>query len=179
MLPTPPPPAPARPAPNVLFLLVGLILIIAGVAVMVYGVLAAVSAIPTDGPNMNDLGIGPQARRDMEPFVNGFAAVIVGCTVMTIGRYIWRGARRRGWRDRLGRLLVIVGYLIVGTALITLTQAIIAAFSTGGADASQQAVIRGLITCVAIAIPGVVIASIGFRLAKEKPLMTAEVKASL
>jgi hypothetical protein len=109
--------------------------------------------------------------------VDGFAVFVIGCTVMTVGRYLWRGARRRGWRDRLGRLLIIVGYLGIGVALVILTRFVLEAMGndSGGTDI----IVRGLIIIVAIAVPGALLALPGFRLAKEEPLMEAEVKAGL
>jgi hypothetical protein len=159
-------------------LLSGLLLVVIGILAMIGGLaLAALTFVGTSAPQLTDLGSGPDAAADLGPLVNGFAVVIVGCTVMTVGRYLWRGARRRGRRDRLGRLLIIAGYLDVGVALVVLTRFILAAM--GDDSDGTDIIIRGLLTCLAIALPGVLLALPGFRLAKEKPLMEAEVKAEI
>jgi hypothetical protein len=86
---------------NPLMLLPGLLLITVGVLVMVGGLAwAAQTFVGASAPQLSDLGSGPDAAGDLEPLVDGFATFVIGCTVMTIGRYLWRGARRRGWRDR-------------------------------------------------------------------------------
>ncbi len=163
---------------NPLMLLSGLLLVIIGILAMIGGLaLAALTFVGTSAPQLTVLGSGPDAAADLEPLVNGFAVVIVGCTVMTVGRYLWRGARRRGGRDRLGRLLIIVGYLDVGVALVVLTRFILAA--VGDDSDGTGIIIRGLLTCLAIALPGVLLALPGFRLANEKPQMKAEVKAEI
>jgi len=113
----------------------------------------------------------------MAPIVNGFAVVIVGCTVLTIGRYLWRGARRRGWRDRIGRLLSIAGYLETGMALFVLTRFILAAFRAGESN-SHSVFIHGLLVSLGLSAPGVAMALVGLRMAKEEVLMTADVNAS-
>src|SRR5262245_42053981 len=89
---------------NPLMLIPGLLLITVGLVVMVGGFAWAVMtmlALSERTPQLSDLGTGPHAREDLGPAVNGFAVFVVGTTVLTIGRYLWRGARRRGWRDRL------------------------------------------------------------------------------
>ena len=88
---------------NPLMLLSGLLLIIVGLVVMLGGVAWALAAFGgLDPPQLSDLGSGPEAYRDdFQPMLDGFAAFAIGTSVLTIGRYLWRGARRRGWRDRL------------------------------------------------------------------------------
>jgi hypothetical protein len=165
----------SRHRANPLMLLPGVLLVIVGVVVAVIGfAYAALSILGMKAPEFSDLGAPPDARGDMQPLLDGFAVVIVGLVAMTIGRYLWRGARKRGWRDRLGRLLIIVGYLIIGVAFVALTRFVLDAM---GHSDGTGIVFRGLITCLAIAVPGVVLASIGFRLAREVPLLEAEAKA--
>jgi hypothetical protein len=176
------PTTPVRHRPNVLFLLSGLLLIIVGVGMMVFGFLfavLAVLAVSNVGPQLSDLGAGPDARSDLEPMMNGFVVAVVGCTVLTVGRYLWRGARRRGWRDRVGRSLIIAGYLVITAALYVLTRFVLEALAADDPGESGQIVFSGLLVCAAIMLPGVLLALPGFRLAKEKPLMKVEVKASI
>lgn len=170
---------PARHRPNVLFWLSGLPLILGGAGIMLFGLLTAVSAVPRDAPQLSDLGLRPDARGAFEPIVDGFAVFIIGCTVLTVGRYLWRAARRRGWRDRLGRLLIIVGYLVVTVALLVFTRFILEAFGANDMDGTGRTLLQGLIICAAIAVPGVLITVPGFRLAREVPLMEADVNVGL
>jgi hypothetical protein len=174
------PPATIRHRANPLLLLPGLLLIIVGIVVMVAGFAwAALGVLGIDSPQPEDLGRGPNAGGFVEPLMSGFAVFTIGCTVMTIGRYLWRGARRRGWRDRLGRFLIILGYLDICAAFVVLTQFIIAAATDfDGNDAGTNVIVRGLLICLAILVPGALLTGSGFRLAKEQPLMTAEVKAT-
>src|SRR5262245_7063795 len=162
---------------NPLFVLPGLLLIIIGIIVMVGGFGWAVLAITgIEPPQPEDLGRPPDAAGTFGPVMDGFAVCIIGCTVMTVGRYVLRGARRRGWRDRLGRFLIIMGYLDIGLSFVVLTRFIGAAMGAEGTGADDA--FRGLLICLAIAVPGVVLTGSGFRLAKEEPLMIAEANAS-
>jgi hypothetical protein len=163
---------------NPLMLLPGLLLVVVGVLVMIGGIaFAALTLLGVDAPSVADLGSPSDAAEQLGPFIDGFAVVVIGCTVLTVGRYLWRGARTRGWRDRVGRLLIIVGYLFVGAALVVLTRFIREAMADG-ADGTDI-IVRGLITCLLIALPGVALAMPGLRMAKEEALMSAGVKAEL
>lgn len=165
---------------NPLFLAPGLLLIVIGVVVMVGGLAyMALAVTGMQAPQPEDLGRPPDGAELGRPLMDGFAISAIGCTVMTIGRYLWRGARRRGWRDRLGRLLIILGYLTICMALVVLTRFVIeAATALDGTDIGMDVIVRGLLTCLAIGIPGAALTGSGFRLAKEEPLMTAEAGAS-
>ena len=172
-------PVTIRHRANPLFLAPGLLLIVIGVVVMVGGFAYMVLAVTgIQAPQPDDLGRPPDGTVIGRPLMDGFAVFAIGCTVMTIGRYLWRGARRRGWRDRLGRILIIVGYLTICVAFVVLTRFVIEAADFDGNDVGTDVIVRGLLTCLAIGIPGAALTGSGFRLAKEEPLMTAEAGAS-
>ena len=173
-------PVTTRHRANPLFLAPGLLLILIGVVVMVGGfAYMALAVTGVQAPQPEDLGRPPDGAKIGRPLMDGFAVFAIGCTVMTIGRYLWRGARRRDWRDRLGRLLIILGYLDICVAFAVLTRFVIeAATQFDGTDLGTDMIIRGLLTCLAILVPGAVLTAAGFRLAKEEPLMTAEAGAS-
>ena len=163
---------------NPLMLLPGLLLVVIGVLLMIGGIaFAALTLLGAEAPSVAELGRPSDAAEQLDPFIDGFAVVVIGCTVLTVGRYLWRGARTRGWRDRVGRLLIIVGYLFVGAALVVLTRFIRAAIADD-ADGTDI-IVRGLITCLLIALPGVALAMPALRMAKEEALMSAGVKAEL
>ena len=162
---------------NPLMLLPGILLVILGVVVMLGGLAwAALTVLDLAGrtPELSDLGAAPDAQGDIGPVLDGFAVFAVGTTVMTIGRYLWRGARRRGWRDRLGRLLLVIACLTVGIGMVVLTRFILAAM--GEFDGSAT-ILRGLLTFALISIPGSLLGVVGLRLANEEVLMSASAKA--
>ncbi|MEU9839336.1 hypothetical protein AB0C69_08970 [Actinomadura sp. NPDC048032] len=165
--------------PNVLFLLLGLLLIVVGAAAMVLGFLYDVQSIlgADLGPDLGSEGLSG-AGPAMEPLVNGFTVVIVGTTVLTIGRYLWRGARRRGARDRIGRLLIILGHLVVCAALVAFTRFLLSALDTGDPGEGEKIVFRGLVVCAAVCVPGLLLALPGLRMARERPLMEAEAEVN-
>jgi hypothetical protein len=54
------------------------------------------------------------SRRNSRALADAQSQVIWGVIIFTIGCYIWRGARKRGWIDRSGRILISIGYLVIG-----------------------------------------------------------------
>ncbi|GAB2672063.1 hypothetical protein [Kribbella swartbergensis] len=161
----------AQHRPNIVFNLLGALLIVAGIAVALYGLAAAVQLMTGSDP----FGGGGVSRR----LSDAVAVTFWGAIVLTIGRYVWRGARRRGARDRFGRLLAIVGYLLLGVGLDRGLEAGVRLARTGSQAAAQAAVVDTLVAIAVWAVPGVVIASIGFKLCDEKALLEASVKAEL
>ncbi|MFI9380075.1 hypothetical protein [Kutzneria sp. NPDC052558] len=158
---------PAQHRPNVLFNLIGVLLIVGGVALTVYGLLSAFQVIR-----------GFDAFRDDAPpfrVADYTAAAFWGIIVLTIGRYFWRGARRRGARDRFGRLLIICGYLLLGVALDRGVHAAVRLWSARSEAAIQSAGLNTLAVVALWGIPASVLAIIGFRLANEKALAKAEI----
>jgi hypothetical protein len=161
---------------NPLMAVPGLLLIVVGFVVMLGGVAwAFLSIVGVSMPELTAARSGPNAADDFGPFLDGFAVIVIGFTILTIGRYLWRGRRLRGWRDRLGRLLVIVGYVGIAVAMVLLTRFILDAM---GESDGRDIVFQGLLVCLAIAVPGVVLALVGIRLAKEVPLMKADAKVT-
>ncbi len=158
---------PARTNP--LFAVTGLVVMVAGIGLAVFGAVGVVTAIQRDGhPLLND---GPRA------ITSAFAQVCWGLFVFTIGRYLWRGARGRGWKDRVGRLLIIAGLLVVGFAVQTLLSGMPELMRPNSADDSQ-ALLALMIRFGLIGIPGSLIAMVGVKMAKEEVLITASANAS-
>jgi hypothetical protein len=162
---------------NPLMAFPGMLFIVAGTAVMLAGVaMAFLTIVGADLPQLDDVRTGAaEAAGHFGPMFDGFAAIVIGFTGLTIGRYLWRGARRRGWRDRLGRFLIIVGYIAVAVAFVVLTRYIIDAM---GDPEGRTIVVRGLLVFLAIALPAVLLMLPGFRLAREVALMKAEAKVA-
>jgi hypothetical protein len=110
---------------------------------------------------------------------DGVALAFWGIIVLTIGRYFWRGALKRGLRDRAGRLLIISGYVLLGVALDTDVHSAVGIWSTRTAESLQSAGVHTLLMVALWGIPAAILAKIGFKLASEKALATAEVNVDL
>jgi hypothetical protein len=157
----------ARHRPNVLFNLAGVILMVAGAALAIYGVVTAFRLVGGVGPSTEQLPVG---------IVDGMTQGFWGLLVLTFGRYLWRGARTRGVKDRFGRVLIIAGYALIGVALDRGMHSAVDLWSSGpDQDAIQAVVTRSLIIVCVFGFPGAGLAAIGFKLAKEKALAQAEV----
>ncbi|TDD54661.1 hypothetical protein E1263_26780 [Kribbella antibiotica] len=155
--------------PNVLFNLAGLVLIVAGLALLLYGVVRSFAAVAAVGPN--------SSIDDLVPIVGNLLIGMWGGLIFTFGRYLWRGARKRGFRDRFGRLLIILGYGLIGIALTVGLVSAMDGWSAGfDGDALQEIGIRSVLIIAVIGFPGAALCGIGFRLAREQALAQAEAK---
>jgi hypothetical protein len=158
----------ANHRPNVLFNLVGVVLIVAGLGLTIYGLVAAFGVMQA-----LDLGSDEPPVR----ITDGMATAFWGIIVFTIGRYFWRGARRRGARDRFGRVLIVAGYLMLGVGLDWGLHSASELWTEGGDGG--PVLVKTLVTIAVWGIPGSILAAIGFKLADEKALANAEVKGSV
>jgi hypothetical protein len=101
---------PAQTArPNVLFHLIGFVVIAAGIGMAVF----AVAGLFTIGQRY-DSPLRGDGRAELVILAT---LVFWGFIVITMGRVIWRGARRRGARDRFGRFLMIAALGFVTLAI--------------------------------------------------------------
>ena len=157
----------ARHRPNILFNLAGLVLIVAGIGLTIYGLVAAVGVIQSFDAFRGD---GPPVH-----VADGMATAFWGIIVFTIGRYLWRGARTRGAADRFGRLLLVIAYVMLGIGLDGGVHAAVGIW-TQSSDSAEEAMIRTLVTVAVWGLPGSLLAWFGTRLANEKILATADVK---
>jgi len=98
-----------RHRPNVLFNLIGVLLIVGGIGITIYGIAYGVQIMRGFDPFRGD---SPPVK-----IADGMALAFWGIIIFTMGRYFWRGARKRGLRDRFGRFLIISGYALLGVAL--------------------------------------------------------------
>lgn len=155
-----------RHRPNVLFNLIGMLLIVGGVGLTIFGIAHIFEIMRGFDPFRGD---SPPVKT-----ADGAALAFWGIIAFTIGRYFWRGARKRGWRDRLGRLLIIGGYVLLGVALDAGVHSAVDLWSARTEASGGSAVVRTLIMFALWALPAAIVAGIGFKLAKEEPLATAE-----
>jgi len=93
--------------------------------------------------------------------------------------YFWRGARKRGLRDRFGRLLIISGYTLLGIALDTGVHSAVGLWSARTEESLQSTGVHALLTFALWGIPAAILGGTGLKLASEKALATAEVKVDL
>jgi hypothetical protein len=155
-----------RHRPNVLFNLIGVLLIVGGIGLTVVGLAYAVQVVQDFDALRGD---GPPVDT-----ADGMALAFWGIIVFTIGRYFWRGARKRGVRDRFGRLLIIGGYVLLGVALDRGVHAAVKLWSAGTGEALQSAGLHTVLVFLLWGVPASILAIIGFKLANEKALATAE-----
>lgn len=162
---------PGRHRPNVLFNLIGVLLIVGGIGLTIYGLAYAFQLIRGFGEFGGD---GPPVK-----IADGMASAFWGIIVFTVGRYFWRGARKRGLGDRFGRFLIIGGYVLVGVALDTGVHSAVRLWRAQTEEAIQSVGVHTLLTFLLWGIPGTILAMIGFKLANEKALATATMKAEI
>jgi hypothetical protein len=160
-----------RHRPNVLFNLIGVLLIVGGIALTIVGIAYVFQIMGGFDPFKGD---GPPVKT-----ADGAALAFWGIIVFTIGRYFWRGARKRGLRDRFGRLLIISGYVLLGLALDAGVHSAVGLWSTQTEQSMQSVGVRTVLTVALWGIPAAILGAIGFKLANEKALATADVKADL
>ncbi len=160
-----------RHRPNVLLNLTGVLLIVGGTGMTIYGIAYAVQIMHGFDPLRGD---GPPVK-----IADGMALAFWGIIVFTIGRYFWRGARKRGLRDRLGRLFIISGYALLGVALDTGVHSAVGLWSARTEESLQSAGVHILLTVALWSIPAAILGAIGFKLASEKALATAKVSVDL
>jgi hypothetical protein len=163
--------SPVRPRPNLIFNVLGVLLIAGGVVLTIVGLGYAVTVI-TGYDALNE--DGPPVK-----IADAMALAFWGILVFTIGRYFWRGARKRGARDRFGRLLIIVGYVLLGVGLDRGVHAAVGLWGTTDEQAGQSAVLHTVVVVAVWGVPAAILAGIGFRMANEKALATASVHADL
>ncbi|MFC9690356.1 hypothetical protein ACFTSF_17550 [Kribbella sp. NPDC056951] len=156
-----------RHRPNIAFNLAGLVLIVAGIGLTIYGLVAAVGVVQSFDAFRGD---GPPVH-----VADGMATAFWGIVVFTIGRYLWRGARTRGAADRFGRLLLVIAYVMLGIGLDGGVHAATGIW-TQSSDSAEEAMIRTLVTVAVWGLPASLIGWFGTKLANEKILATAEVK---
>lgn len=148
---------------NPIFWAIGVPVMVVGVVKLIGGVRAVLEAMNLPDPFSEH---GSQALND------GTGAVVWGAVILTIGAYIWRGAKRRGVVDRGGRLAIIVGYLLLGVALSQAIEVGTGIFTPPTDPDAIDPGDRALVTFLAWGAPGAAIVRIGTWLAKEKILLT-------
>lgn len=148
--------------PNVIFWFVGSITALVGMFMLVAGGLAV-----TDVEDPFN-GTGP------EDTANAASLFTWGAVVLVNGVYIWRGARRRGLHDRLGRLLIIVGYALLGIAMSRSIHISTELWATTTQDTSNDVLNRSMVAFLGWGVPAAALVWLGAKIAPEKILLTAQ-----
>ncbi|TCC32839.1 hypothetical protein [Kribbella speibonae] len=160
----PPEPDPAPSPANPIFRVLGLAVMVLGLINTIRGVGAVLATMDLPDPYSV-----PGARA----IADAAGAVVWGAMILTIGAYIWRGAKRRGARDRGGRLLIVAGYVLVAVAL---SEAIDVGTGIWNPPTDPDALDpddEALVTFLAWGAPGAALVHIGAGLAHEKILAKA------
>lgn len=152
--------------PNVIFWFVGSVTALVGLFMLVAGGVAVADV--ADPFN----GAGPQ---DM---ANAASLCTWGAVVLVNGVYIWRGARRRGLRDRIGRLLIIVGYAVLGIAMSRSIHISTELWATTTQDTSNDVLNRSMAAFLGWGVPAAALVWLGAKIAREKILLTAQASTS-
>ena len=113
-------------------------------------------------------GTGPQETADAAGLFTW------GTVVLVNGVYIWRGARRRGLCDRLGRLLIIVGYAVLGVAMSRSIYISTELWATTTQEASNDVLNRTMVAFLGWGVPAAALVWLGTTIAPEKILLTAQ-----
>ncbi len=153
-----------RPRPNPLCWFVGSTAALVGLVGVASGV-QAVRAVPDEFH-----GSGPQNTAD------GVSLVFWGVVILVNGVYVWRGARRRGLRDRVGRLLIIVGYVVLGVAVQQATHQAVELWRTP-VDEGDDVLNRAMLALLGWGVPAAALVWVGVKLARERILLTVSAQA--
>lgn len=158
---------PESPRPNVIFWFVGALVFGVGLLAIVSGVGQVLQSI--DRPDLF-------GARGSAALADAIGRVIWGAVTLTTGAYIWRGARHRGWHDRLGRIIIIVGYVLVGVALDQASHRSMDLWAAASDSEAEAVLVDSMVRYLAWGVPGAFLVFIGTRMANEKPLMSVSAK---
>jgi hypothetical protein len=151
--------------PNVIFWFVGSLTFLVGLVLLVAGAVAVADVEDTFH------GTGPEETAD------GASLFTWGAVVLVNGAYVWRGARRRGFRDRFGRLLIIVGYVVLGVAMSSSLHNSVELWGTTTEEAGSDVLNRTMLGFLGWGVPAACLVALGCRIAPEKVLLTAQASA--
>jgi hypothetical protein len=159
---------PERHRPNVAFWVLGVLAILGGLALIVVGALAVADA--AQKPNAFKPA-GAEAQAD------GASTFVWGVMVLTCGAYVVRGARRRGARDRWGRVQIVLGYLVLGLALSLAIHRAVDLWDANTEDEHRNVMLQTMGWFLLFGIPGAWLIHRGVENADEEVITTAGMNA--
>jgi hypothetical protein len=148
----------SRTRPNVLAWAFGAIVIAAGIFI---GVLGVLDVIDVQGR------ANVFSRRNSQAMADAVSLVIWGIMIFTIGSYIWRAARRRGWKDRLGRILISIGYLVIGYGMSNAVHAVMKLSQVSSEEGVQRVALDAGLYFLGFGFIGALLVWIGVKMADE------------
>lgn len=159
-------PAPHRP--NVAFWFVGALVVGVGLFVVIAGAMAVADA--SDSP----VAFGVEGA---EALADATSTFTWGVVIVTNGAYVWRGAWPRGARDRIGRVVIIVGYLLIGVAMSEAIHTGVDLWAAEQPGEHQDVLVEAIVNFIAWGVPGALLVYLGTRLAGEDVILTTGVSA--
>jgi hypothetical protein len=150
--------------PNVLAWAVGIIIIAAGVLVAARGVMDVIDVS------------GPKSFREpgATALADAVSGVIWGVMILTIGCYVWRAARRRGWKDRSGRVLISVGYLVLAFGMSEAVHSAVGLWASKTEAEAQSVMLESALLFVGFGFVAALLIRIGTKMSDEIVITTAE-----
>lgn len=155
----------SRTRPNVLAWALGAIVIAAGIFIGVLGVLDVVDVMGRDNAF---------SRRNSRALADAESLVIWGVVIFTIGCYIFRAARRRGWKDRSGRILISIGYLVIAFGMSKATHAAVKMWHVSSEKGMQRVALEAGQYFLGFGFIGALLVWIGVKMADEIIILRAE-----
>jgi hypothetical protein len=154
----------SRTRPNVLAWALGVIVIAAGIFI---GVLGVLDVIDVSGR------ANVFSRRNSQAMADAVSWFIWGVIIFTIGCYIFRAARRRGWKDRLGRILISIGYLVLGFGMSKAVHAWVKIWQVSSEKGVQRVALEAGLYLLGYGFVGALLVWIGVKMADEVIILTA------
>jgi hypothetical protein len=155
----------SRTRPNVLAWALGAIVIAAGIFIGVLGVLDVIDVLGRENVF---------SRRNSRALADAESMVIWGVMIFTIGCYIWRGARKRGWIDRSGRILISIGYLVIGFGMSKATHAAVKIWHVSSEKGMQRVALEAGQYFLGFGFIGALLVWIGVKMANESIILRVE-----
>jgi hypothetical protein len=156
---------PPRNRPNVLAWALGALVVAAGVAVAALGVRDLLDV--SERTNMFN-------RRNSVALADAVSRVIWGVMILTIGCYIWRAARRRGWKDRSGLVLISAGYLIIAYGMSQAVHASVKIWAVSSEEGQRRVALEVGSYFLGFGFVGALFVWLGVKMANEIIITTVE-----
>jgi hypothetical protein len=156
---------PPRTRPNVLAWILGALVIAAGVAIAAIGVRDVLDVSErTDMFN----------RSNSIAWADAVSQVIWGIMILTIGCYVWRAARRRGWKDRSGRVLISAGYLTIAYGMSQAVHVSVEMWAVSSEEDQRRIAVEAGSYFLGFGFVGALLVWLGVKLAHEIIITTVE-----
>jgi hypothetical protein len=164
------PSKPSKVRPNVLAWTLGSLIIVAGILIAAMGVRDLIEV--SGRSNMF-------SRRNAVAQADAVSWVIWGIMILTIGCYVWRAARRRGWKDRLGRVIISVGYLLLAFGMSQAVHSSVKLWSASSEKARDDVALEVGMYFLGFGFVAALLIWVGVKMANEIIITTAYGKVNM